>query len=269
MSCQWECFALREKIIQHIPLQVLLLLAGVGVLTAMSLISNLLWLDGSTISQGMRLLFGVDQEMSLPTWWSSTTLAGLGVLTWFVMRSRRHDSKIEQIAWILLAFGFLFLSIDEACMLHERIGGMIQSDGLYMHARWIILWLPMGGIVGCFVLWKLWRSSRSTVIGLVIGAVVFLSGAVGMEFFNAVHRRQMEYKAELLTQELIDQAQQESPELPAHLDKKGKRNLPYIAGTAAEELLEMLGVVFWYGVMLRAREESLGMRVSEHGPDAD
>jgi len=258
---------LREKVIQHIPLPVLLLLAGVGALTAMSLISNLLWLDGSTLSLGMRLLFGVDQEMSLPTWWSSTTLAGLGVLTWFVMRARRHDSKIERMAWILLAFGFVFLSIDESCMLHERIGGMIPSDGLYMHARWIVLWLPLGAIAGGFVLWKLWRSSRQTVIGLVIGAVIFLSGAVGMEFFNAVHRRQMEYEAEAMTQELIEQAQSESPEQLAPVDKKGKRNLPYIAGTAAEELLEMLGVVFWYGVMLRAREESLRMRTQE--PESD
>lgn len=229
------------------PRPVVLLLIGVAVLTLMSLVSNLLWLQGSSLARGLRLLLSVDQEMSLPTWWSSATLAGLGVLTWFVGQGRDHDSQVERLAWAMLSFGFFFLSIDEFCMLHERIGGLVPVDGIFKHARWIILWLPLGGMVGSFVLWKLWRTSKQTVIGLILGAAVFLSGAVGVELFNTVIRRQAEYQAE--AQALTDI---ESAEI---FDKTGKRNLPYIAGTAVEELLEMLGVVIWFGVMIRARDE--------------
>lgn len=225
----------------------ILLLIGVAVLTVLSLISNLLWLQGSSLAKGLRLLLSVDQEMSLPTWWSSATLAGLGVLTWFVGQGREFDSRIEHFAWALLSFGFIFLSIDEFCMLHERIGGLVPVDGLFKHARWIILWLPLGGMVGSFVLWKLWRTSRQTVIGLILGAVVFLSGAVGVELFNTVTRRQAEYQADVQALDATQSAEAQ--------DKTGKRNLPYVAGTAVEELLEMLGVVIWFGVMIRARDE--------------
>ena len=224
-----------------------LLLIGVAALTLMSLVSNLLWLQGSSLARGLRLLLGVDQGMSLPTWWSSTTLAGLGVLTWFVGQGRVHDSRVERLAWAMLSFGFFFLSIDEFCMLHERIGGLVPVDGVFKHARWIILWLPLGGMVGCFVLWKLWRTSRRTVIGLILGAAVFLSGAVGVELFNTLTRREAENKAAAQLLATSDPSQ-------VH-DKTGKRNLPYIAGTAVEELLEMLGVVIWFGVMIRARDE--------------
>ena len=229
------------------PRQVILLLIVVAVLTVLSLISNLLWLQGSSLAKGLRLLLSVDQEMSLPTWWSSATLAGLGVLTWFVGQGRESESRIERLAWAMLAFGFVFLSIDEFCMLHERIGGLVPVDGLFKHARWIILWLPLGGMVGSFVLWKLWRTSKQTVIGLILGAAVFLSGAVGVELLNTVMRRQAEYQADAQALDATQTAKSQ--------DKTGKRNLPYVAGTAVEELLEMLGVVIWFGVMIRARDE--------------
>ncbi len=242
------------------PRQVVLLLIGVAVLTLLSLISNLLWLQGSSLARGLRLLLSVDQEMSLPTWWSSATLAGLGVLTWFVGQGREFDSRIERLAWAMLAFGFVFLSIDEFCMLHERIGGLVPVDGLFKHARWIVLWLPLGGMVGCFVLWKLWRTSKKTVIGLILGAAVFLSGAIGVELFNTVMRRQAEYQAE---EQMLA-----APDSSEFQDKTGKRNLPYVAGKAFEELLEMLGVVIWFGVMIRARDEVMLARSGGQPLDA-
>ena len=51
-------------------------------------------------------------------------------------------------------------------------------------------------------------------------------------------------------------------------DKTGKRNLPYIAGTAVEELLEMLGVVIWFGVMIRARDEIAHAKQSPRTPES-
>lgn len=228
--------------------RIVLLLLGVAALTILSLVSNLLWLNGSSLAKGLRVLFSVDQEMSIPTWWSSATLAGLGVLTWIVGQARRDDSRIERIAWVMLAFGFFFLSIDEFCMLHERIGGMVEVEGVFKHARWIILWLPLGGMVGTFILWKLWRTSKQTVTGLVVGAAVFLSGAVGAELVNTVNRRNAEYQDSLLEAAGAE-------DTVAYRDKNGTRNATYVAGTAVEELLEMLGVVIWFGVMFRARDE--------------
>lgn len=227
--------------------RVLPFLGAVLVLTVASFVTNLLWLEDVSLAQGLRLLLCVDQEMSIPTWWATATLAGLGVLTWIVGVSGRESPRAERMAWAALSLGFFFLSIDEFTMLHERIGSQVNLDGAFHHARWIVLWLPLGLMAGMFVLWRLWRTSRRTVMGLVLGAAVFLMGAVGVELVNTVNRRHAEQtiKAELLAGDVE----------PEDVDRTGKRNLPYVAGTAIEEMLEMLGVVIWFAVLFRARDE--------------
>lgn len=219
-----------------------LLLAGIGALTAMSLVSNFLWLRDVPRAEEMRALFCVDEEMSLPTWWSAMTLAGLGVLSWITAQSRASEGLVSRLAWRGLAGGFLFLSMDELCKLHERFGSLVPLDGAFTHARWMILWLPLGVGVGGVVLIALWRSSPRAVKGIVVGAAVFLGGAVGIETGNAYTRHQAEARAEAVIE---TGAALEG----GSVDRTGKRNVAYIGGTALEELLEMMGVFVWYMVL--------------------
>jgi hypothetical protein len=228
------------------------LVAGVVAISILSLIANILWMNQVQFASKAMLFFDVDQEKSLATWWASATLAALGVLTWFVGQSRPNTSFGERLGWWLLAFGFLFLSVDESCMLHERIGGKtdIGVDTSFEYARWIVLWLPLAGMFGCFIFWKMWRGSKRTVIGLSIGAAVFLAGAVGTELINSANRF------------AADPAMQERQWLEANDHEEtqpmkftGKENYAYVAGTAIEEFLEMFGVIIWFWVMFRARDE--------------
>lgn len=221
-------------------------------LSLASLGANLLWLRDIPLGGGARLLLSVDEETSIPTWWCVVIQAGLGLLAWNAGVRRVEFTRGERLAWAVLAGGFVFLSLDDATMLHERFGSQLHVDGTFHHARWIVLWLPLGLGAGSLVLWRLWRSARRTVIGLMLGAGIYLSGAVGTEIVNTVNRRHSEWAAR--------DAIREGGADPESMDRTGKRNLPYIVGTAVEEALEMLGMVVWFGVMLRARDEIEGAR---------
>lgn len=221
---------------------------GAICISLLSLVANLLWINGVTFGRQAMLLFDVDQEKSLATWWAVMTLSVLSVVTWCVGHSRGFASNKERFAWYALAAGFLFLSIDEACMLHERIGGKIELEGSLTYARWIILWVPLAAVCGGVVLWMLWRMSSRMVIGLVIGAVVFLTGAVGTEIVNSQNR----YAAATSGRSELEAFDFEETQ---PLEITGKENYAYIAGTALEEFLEMLGVVIWFGVILGVHHE--------------
>lgn len=214
------------------------LITVVVVLTTASLMANLAWYRDWPFGIQAKRLFGVDEEFSLATWWSVVTLAGLAVLAWAGAVARGREDRLDRAAWLLLAGGFAFLSADEACMLHERIGGRVDLHGAWTHARWLVLWLPLSLLGTIVVFWLLWRSSPRLVVGLSLGAIVFLAGAAGTEAVNARLRHDASRQAAL-------------GDGPAE-DRSGKRDLGYIAGTALEECLEMSAVVVWYAVMLRA-----------------
>lgn len=234
---------------------VVILVSGIAVLTLLSLVSNILALRDIQHSEKLLALFSVDEEESLATWWSTLTLAGLGLLTYGIARYRKNDGKLQRIAWRLLALGFVFLSMDEGCKLHERIGGLVSLEGTLEHARWILLWLPLGAVAAAVIFWKLWKSSPRVVVGLIIGSVVFLGGAVGVEAVNGINRA----RAEKETARLVEAG--DTPSGP--LDRSGKQNMTYVVGTAIEECLEMLGVVVWYGVLfgayLRVKDEAVAL----------
>ena len=246
------------------PLKVALLLAaGVGILTVFSFAANVLALRDFPHAQKLQAIFSVDEEDSIATWWSALTLAGLGLLTWCIGSLRIGDQPTQRLAWRLLALGFVFLSMDEACRLHERIGGLVSIGGTFEHARWILLWLPLAAIPASVIFWKLWRASPQVVVGLILGAGVFLSGAVGVETFNGVYRMKSEVAATHLADSGVDTGKPH--------DRTGKQNMRYVAGTAVEECLEMFGVVVWYGVLFGAyrKAQSAEAAVRNEPPSLD
>lgn len=195
-------------------------------------------------------LFGVDEEASIPTWWSSAVLCVLGIVTG-VVGVKRAESRRSLLAWWMLAAAFLLMSLDEVAMLHERAGYLVDTSGSLHHARWIVLWLPLAGLIGIPIFFLLWRSSQQLVTGLVIGAVVFLSGAVGVEMVNSTVR--YDHRTELQAAAHDPKPRpNEVEEIAAVEDYADKQSYGYLMGVAVEELLEMLGVVIWLAVVLNA-----------------
>jgi hypothetical protein len=239
---------------------VVYMLACILLLMLLSLAANVMWIERWPASGMALALFSSDREMTITTWWSALVLAGLGVLTWLV--SYRHSGGwMARLPWWTLAAGFLFLSADEACMLHERLGGKIKLEGTLHHARWAVLWVPPALLITGVVMWRLWRSYRYLVVGLMLGIVIYLGGAVGIETINAVNRYKVEQKLQLPTKMTVDANQSFVP-----IEwRRDRAYYPYVFGTTIEELMEMLAPLIWLWVLLDKRS-TVGPSVANGGP---
>lgn len=233
------------------------------ILSVLSLIANVMAAEQLRGAEPAIEFFSVDRENSLSAWWASLLLAAVGGLTWLVSRSRKNAAPTEKLAWLVLAAGFVFLSIDECCMLHERLGRRVKLEGSLHHARWIFLWLPPAALIAGVIFWRLWRASKQLVIGLTIGVVVFLGGAVGAEMFNASYRYQAE---EDVKQEAQARLEAGETDVTRRDWTVGSTYYPYIIGTAIEELLEALGPVIWIAVLMRFYREQTA--INQQNSDA-
>ncbi len=229
----------------------IVLVVGVLGLSLLSLIANIMYIEDLPGSRMAFQLFAVNVETSISTWWAIVVLALVGQLT-AVVGTQQAKNRSELATWWALAAGFVFLSIDEGAMLHERVGFVFDVSGEFRHVPWMIIWLPLAAVVGGVVLWRLWRISRRLVIGLTIGAIVFLAGAVGLEAINVSNGGQTQQQAQTELAQLIEQRDEASRVPDKEIDRSGEHNYSYVIGTAAEELLEMLGAVIWFAVILRA-----------------
>jgi len=236
-------------------------------LSILSLVASILYVN-DVRGAGMAFeLFGVNEETSLATWWASVALALLATLTAIVGMARAND-RTEQLTWWALAAGFLFLSVDDGIMLHERVGFLLGDGGELHDARWMIVWLPLAACVGGVVMWRVWGMSRPLFLGLAAGTIVFLAGAVGIETFNASTRYQAVQERKLERTAPVETGGRVFAKMPEE-EYRGRRNYAYVFGTALEELLEMLGVVIWFMIVLRAGIYGMSCRPPKDIPGPD
>ncbi|MHB0911865.1 MAG: hypothetical protein ACYC2Y_00280 [Armatimonadota bacterium] len=181
---------------------------------------------------GFGSLFDAGAESNLPTWYSSFTLLFCAALLWAIasgaQRSRLH--------WRLLAGAFLYMSVDEACMLHERIGIAFEprlQGTVLASLGWIAFFLPVVIAAALFFAGFVRRLPRETMRLFLLSGLLFLGGAIGMELIGGLWRT-------------------------GH----GENNLPYALMLAVEEPSEMFGVaLFAYALMRHIVRHTEGVSV--------
>lgn len=162
-----------------------------------------------------RELFDVDEEESIPTWFSSAILLlAFGALC-FIYRVKKAIRNKYKNAWLGLAIGFLFMSVDEVAGFHETLNSVIPYS-------WAIPGLIVATII--FGIYARFLSSlpASVAVQFIIAGAVFVGGAVGVELATEPYL----YNNELDT-------------------------LGYNLWTAVEEAMEMGGVIFFLATLNR------------------
>ena len=141
----------------------------------------------------LRGRFDVDNEISIPDWFSQIILfmpVVLGGILAGVSRKRKDGNTIY---WVLLSVLFLYLSIDEGAMLHEAFITKFRewtvasgSTGLAEHT-----WLIPIGLAFCVLLVPFVRFVRRlparTVRLLCVGVAVYVSGAIIFETIDLTY----------------------------------------------------------------------------------
>mgnify|MGYP007080177501 CR=1 FL=1 len=168
--------------------------------------------------------FNVDAERNLPTFYSFLALLFSSLLLGVIAYAKNLDSDRYKNHWKILSFIFLFLSLDEAGSLHEKLidpmRSLLKASG-FLYFTWIV---PFGFLVAIFLL-----SYSKFVLHLpvatrklfVAACALYIGGAIGMEIPGGYLYSTM-----------------------------GMESVPYLIVATVEESLEMVGiVVFIHGLI--------------------
>jgi len=190
-------------------------------LTFLCIASQLLQhnVDLGRIFEGLVRLVNVDEEHNIPTWYQSFMLFFCSVLLAKIATEKKRNNMKYVLHWWGLSIIFLFLSIDEMVCIHER--AIDECGKGFLHFQWIV---PAAFFVLFFALSYLKFLAHlpvKTKILVVIAAVLYVGGALGMESVNG-------YYFELY----------------------GPEDIKYSMLTTLEEFLEMSGIVIFLKALI-------------------
>ena len=167
----------------------------------------------------IRQLFDLDEENNLPTWFSSFLLLNNALVLYLSAQTRAESGRYH---WILLAAGFLILSVDEVAGVHESVNTAIDIN-----------WAIPGGIlvilIGLAFVPFLLSLPRRVAVLFASSGLLYVSGAIGVEL------------------------------LSEDMDEK---SLAYGFATAVEEGLEMLGALMFLAVNLGEMQDQQQTRIT-------
>ncbi len=135
---------------------------------------------------GLVALFDFDTEANIPTFFSALVLLFASILLSMIALTHQKNGS-AYLPWLILAFIFLFLSIDEITMMHERlvlpVRESLNTSGL-LYSAWVI---PYGIGLIIFVLAYLRfliRLPRNISILFIVSGSLFALGALGFELLE-------------------------------------------------------------------------------------
>ncbi|RMF79290.1 MAG: hypothetical protein D6737_11980 [Chloroflexi bacterium] len=133
-------------------------------------------------------LFNVNREGNIPTWFSSSILLFAALLFAVIAYAVRQRGGTLQARWWGLAAILLYLSIDEAAAIHEKLTVPLQ-DSLhvtgYLYFAWVLVGIPLALIVTLTYLRFVWHLPAHIRRLFFLAGAVYLGGALGVEIISA------------------------------------------------------------------------------------
>jgi hypothetical protein len=172
---------------------------------------------------GLFRLFDLDAETNIPSYFSALELLVVALLLFIIAKASKgtRDYKL----WYLLAIVFVFLSLDEASMIHEMMIGYFRRN-FHMSGLLFDAWVVPYGFVMIVALFYyipfLLRLPRKTMVLFIVSGAFYVGGAAVIEMFEGKYE-----------------------------EIHGNQNIPYCIYVAFEESFEMFGMVLFIYTLLR------------------
>ena len=169
---------------RRVPLADKLVWFGVGTTVVLGGIHaglELTWRFRHAIPAELREVFLINQEQSIATWLTvfMTALLGLLCLSRGLATRRR--------GWYVVGGLFLYLSMDDATMLHERVGWIANGQlGDGFSFRWVQVLGPVFAVAGLLAFAFLWREFRGCTKARLrmLAAFAMLGSSLVVEVFE-------------------------------------------------------------------------------------
>lgn len=169
-------------------------------------------------------MFDLDMEQNIPTLFSSALLLIASFFFYLLGKSSQKEVKTNTKAWWGLSLVFAFLAFDESAKIHEGVGdfteNFVDASG-FLYYPWVISYGAMTLLLGILYLRFFLRFKREIRFKFIVSAILFLSGAIGMELLGA-----------------------------NEASKNGSDSMLYCIFFTIEESLEMFGVIYLIHTLL-------------------
>lgn len=139
----------------------------------------------------LMLRWDLEQEISIPTWYSHSLLLTAAVLLTIIAADQWHARARQKRYWAALAVIFLYLSIDEGASLHELavrpVTKALNIQNSFLVLAWII---PAAALLCVFfvVYFRFWWSLPAAIrILFAAAAAIYLGGALITESMSSAY----------------------------------------------------------------------------------
>jgi hypothetical protein len=145
----------------------------------------------------IRRLSNIAREDGLASWFATvqTLLIGFTALAIHRVVAHQAPGRGRSKGWLAVGFIFIYLAIDDGAQLHERIASAFDSgmDGgapwvdVFPSYTWQVLFLPVFGLFGLFLLVFLWRELEEMYMRfLLVVAMGTLALAIALDFVEGL-----------------------------------------------------------------------------------
>lgn len=140
----------------------------------------------------VRQLLSLDGAASVSSWFSAIQLFCVGLLALIQARWSRPNLLLTRRFLLWVGCIFVFLSIDEAIEVHERITLVLQQFSWVPRFRGNHgIWIPVYGLIGAGMMLRVQKRLRKLAnayptasLYIFGGVIMVLSGAVGLEIVS-------------------------------------------------------------------------------------
>ena len=229
------------------PKRVAAVLGSIIVLLAgLHLFVHAVWITRRHDLFGMRRLFNMGAEASIPTYFSTLQLFLAALLLSLISRNEYETSNPDRWRWALLALGLLIMSVDEVAQIHDVLVADIvrpivreaqgfSSDKWYYvvfgEMPWLVAYLPLVGLLFAVYVPFLRRLPRRYLILFISAGIMFVGGAMGLDMVEG------------------------------YLNSENIRGLIFQVNRMVEETCEMAGImIFIYALMNYIRDKGIVLR---------
>ncbi len=161
------------------------------------------WLDYGPI----RRFCNIAREDGVASWFMTMQTLMTGLVLWFLYwlsRSSPDSTAFYQRGWLILAFFFTYMAVDDGAMIHERLGStfslmmedaqagggiLVSIHDFFPTYTWQLILMPFFSFMGIFILYFLWKTlGKGRYLMMVIAALSCMSVAVGLDFIEGMEK---------------------------------------------------------------------------------
>ena len=132
-------------------------------------------------------LFHVNEEANIPSYFSALLLLFSALLLAVIARWKNIHGDPYQRHWKILSAIFVYLSLDEAAMIHEittePMRSIFGAKGIFYYS-WVIIAIPVLLLLALYFFRFVFALPLNTRLQIIAAGGLFIMGALGMELLE-------------------------------------------------------------------------------------